>query len=95
VAEASDAELERRAIAGWWYASLVRSATTGFADRYNLTSSWYWVEVYYERGAPYNDIIRPATYKFYPNATGFVKISWPDTWANVTVVVKAKSYDGH
>ncbi|MEM2548886.1 MAG: hypothetical protein QW689_00410, partial [Nitrososphaerota archaeon] len=67
---------------------------TGFADRYNLTGQWYWVEVYYERGKPYNDIIKDSTWKFYPNATGFVKISWPDTWKNVTVVVKAKSYDG-
>jgi len=24
------------------------SATTGFADRYNLTKNWYWVEVYHE-----------------------------------------------
>ncbi|MEM2043028.1 MAG: hypothetical protein QW410_06745, partial [Nitrososphaerota archaeon] len=66
---------------------------TGFADRYNLTDNWYFVEVYHERGAPFNDAI------FYPrkfdiNATGFVRIEWPDTWSNVTVVVKAKSYDG-
>ncbi|MEM3395696.1 MAG: hypothetical protein QXT12_06785, partial [Nitrososphaerota archaeon] len=67
---------------------------TGFADRYNLTDKWYWVEVYYERGKPYNDIIKDSTWYFYPNATGFVKISWPDAWKNVTVVVKAKSYDG-
>ncbi|MEM2857853.1 MAG: hypothetical protein QW263_02770 [Nitrososphaerota archaeon] len=69
------------------------ATTTGFADRYNLTGQWYWVEVYQERGAPFNDAI------FYPrkfdiNATGFVRIEWPDTWSNVTVVVKAKSYDG-
>lgn len=65
---------------------------TGFADRYNLTGQWYWVEVYHERGAPFNDAVFGG--KFYPNATGFVRISWPDTWANLTVVVKAKSYDG-
>ncbi|MEM3169131.1 MAG: hypothetical protein QXM91_07425, partial [Nitrososphaerota archaeon] len=69
------------------------ATTTGFADRYNLTGQWYWVEVYQERGAPFNDaVLYPK--KFYPNATGFVRIEWPDTWSNVTVVVKAKSYDG-
>jgi len=67
-------------------------STTGFADRYNLTGQWYWVEVYQERGAPFNDAVFYG--KFYPNGTGFAKISWPDTWANLTVVVKAKSYDG-
>jgi hypothetical protein len=62
---------------------------TGFADRYNLTGQWYFVEVYRETPA---GILFGG--KFYPNATGFVKISWPDTWTNLTVVVKAKSYDG-
>ncbi|MEM0374897.1 MAG: hypothetical protein QXP43_01140, partial [Nitrososphaerota archaeon] len=65
---------------------------TGFADRYNLTGQWYWVEVYHERGHPFNDTVFGG--KFYPNGTGFVRISWPDTWSNLTVVVKAKSYDG-
>jgi hypothetical protein len=31
---------------------------------------------------------------FTPNATGFVQISWPTTWENVTIIVKAKSYQG-
>lgn len=63
---------------------------TGFADRYNLTADWYFVEVYRETASL-------GTFfhgKFYPNATGFVRITWPDTWENATVVVKAKSYDG-
>jgi hypothetical protein len=69
------------------------TAFLGFADRYNLTGQWYFVEVYQERGAPFNDVVRyPQT--FYPNGTGFVQIRWPDDWANLTVVVKAKSYDG-
>jgi hypothetical protein len=75
------------------------TAFTGFADRYNLTGQWYWVEVYHERGAPFNDVLFSTygvggTNKFYPNATGFVKITWPETWTNLTIVVKAKSYDG-
>jgi len=67
-------------------------APTGFADRYNLTKQWYFVEVYQERGAPFNDAV--FYNKFYPNETGFVRITWPDAWTNLTVVVKAKSYDG-
>jgi hypothetical protein len=70
------------------------TAFTGFADRYNLTGDWYWVEVYHERGAPFNDAIKAGAWKFYPNATGFVKITWPASWPNVTIVAKAKSYDG-
>jgi hypothetical protein len=70
------------------------TAFTGFADRYNLTGDWYWVEVYHERGAPFNDAIKAGAWKFYPNATGFVKITWPTSWPNVTIVAKAKSYDG-
>ena len=67
------------------------TAFTGFADRYNLTKYWYWVEVYHEN---LHTGITLFQGKFYPNETGFVKISWPDAWANLTVVVKAKSYDG-
>jgi hypothetical protein len=48
---------------------------TGFADRYNLTGQWYWVEVYRERGAPFNDAIFGG--KFYPNGTGFVRSPGP------------------
>jgi hypothetical protein len=70
------------------------TAFTGFADRYNLTGDWYWVEVYHERGAPFNDAIKAGAWKFYPNATGFVKITWRTSWPNVTIVAKAKSYDG-
>jgi hypothetical protein len=66
-------------------------ATTGFADRYNLTKQWYFVEVYHENLHTGITLYRGP---FYPNETGFVKITWPDGWANLTVVVKAKSYDG-
>jgi hypothetical protein len=69
------------------------TAFLGFADRYNLTGQWYFVEVYHERGAPFNDAVRYGP-PLYPNGTGFVQIRWPDDWANLTVVVKAKSYDG-
>jgi hypothetical protein len=29
-----------------------------------------------------------------PNATGFIRISWPQSWTNLTIIVKAKSYQG-
>ncbi len=29
-----------------------------------------------------------------PNGTGFIKVSWPASWENVTIIVKAKSYQG-
>jgi hypothetical protein len=74
------------------------TAFTGFADRYNLTKFWYWVEVYHEN-LHTNTII--FYNKFYPNETGFVRITWPQesttppyVWSNLTIVVKAKSYDG-
>jgi hypothetical protein len=67
------------------------TAFLGFADRYNLTKYWYWVEVYHEN---LHTGITLFQGKFYPNETGFVRISWSAAWENLTVVVKAKSYDG-
>jgi hypothetical protein len=29
-----------------------------------------------------------------PNATGFIQITWPRAWENVTIIVYAKSYQG-
>lgn len=29
-----------------------------------------------------------------PNGTGFIRVSWPAGWENVTIIVKAKSYQG-
>jgi hypothetical protein len=63
---------------------------TGFADRYNVTN--VCVEVYQLKSGGAFD--RAPGSPFYPNATGFVRITWPDAWENVTVVVKAKSYQG-
>ncbi|MEM3964951.1 MAG: hypothetical protein QW584_04420, partial [Thermofilaceae archaeon] len=60
--------------------------------RYNLTDRWYFVEVFHQRGKPYNDTLYGGIFR--PNGTGFVKVWWPKTWPNATIVVKAKTYDG-
>ena len=65
---------------------------TTLPDKYNLTGNWYFVEVYHERGEPYNDELYAGV--FYPNQTGYVKITWPEDWDNLTIVVKAKTYTG-
>jgi len=64
----------------------------GFPGQYNLTGNWYFVEVYHERGRPYNDTLYAGA--FYPNQTGYLNITWPADWDNLTVVVKAKTYEG-
>ncbi|MEM0445052.1 MAG: hypothetical protein QXY54_03685, partial [Nitrososphaerota archaeon] len=60
----------------------------GFADRYNVTNAC--VEVYRLKSFGGHDFAGT----FYPNGTGFVRIEWPAGWENVTVIVKAKSYQG-
>ncbi len=60
----------------------------GFADRYNVTNAC--VEVYRLKSFGGYDFAGT----FYPDGTGFVRIEWPSEWQNVTVIVKAKSYQG-
>jgi hypothetical protein len=71
-----------------WTLVLPDPGLTGFADRYNVTNAC--VEVYRLKSGGGFD--RAGT--FYPNGTGFVRIEWPTFWENVTVIVKAKSYQG-
>ncbi|MEM4238496.1 MAG: hypothetical protein QXP49_02180, partial [Nitrososphaerota archaeon] len=66
----------------------VMPAGVGFADRYNVTNAC--VEVYRLKSFGGHDFAGT----FYPNGTGFVRIEWPTGWENVTVIVKAKSYQG-
>ncbi|MEM0204311.1 MAG: hypothetical protein QXM57_00810 [Nitrososphaerota archaeon] len=76
------------------------TGTTWF-ERYNLTKidsageptlePNVEVMVYYQTVSNPN----PTPYRvFTPNGTGFVKVAWPKTWENVTIVVKAKSWYG-
>jgi hypothetical protein len=71
------------------YTTLVKPAGTTFPERYNVTGLQACVEVWRLKqvGMDYGGV-------FEVNATGFVKIKWPRDWENVTIVVKAKSYQG-
>jgi hypothetical protein len=73
------------------------SERLGFADRYNVTN--VCVELYKfknpNRDSPaplssWEGPIRAGS----PNGTGFIRVSWPTSWENVTIIVKAKSYQG-
>jgi hypothetical protein len=60
---------------------------TTFPERYNVTNVCVEVWRIKQYGEDYGGV-------FSVNATGFVKIKWPRDWENVTIVVKAKSYQG-
>jgi hypothetical protein len=72
-------------------------AAPGFPDRYNATN--VCVELYKFKNpnrqdpAPLNSWEGPIRAGS-PNGTGFIRVSWPTSWENVTIVVKAKSYQG-
>jgi hypothetical protein len=73
------------------------SERLGFADRYNVTN--VCVELYKFKNpgsvspAPLNSWEGPINAGS-PNGTGFIRVSWPTGWENVTIIVKAKSYQG-
>ncbi|MCX8202755.1 MAG: hypothetical protein N3H32_00325, partial [Nitrososphaeria archaeon] len=75
----------------------VRPVGIDFPGRYNATN--VCVELYRflnpTRAAlapldAYDGPIRAGS----PNATGFIRVTWPALWENVTIIVKAKSYQG-
>jgi hypothetical protein len=72
-------------------------AGVDFPGRYNVTN--VCVELYKfknpgsSRYAPLNSWEGPINAGS-PNATGFIRVSWPASWENVTIIVKAKSYQG-
>jgi hypothetical protein len=78
------------------YLTPVKPAGIDFPGRYNVTN--VCVELYRfinptrQNPAPLTHFER--RFAGSPNATGFIRISWPVNWENVTVVVKAKSYYG-
>jgi hypothetical protein len=73
------------------------SERLGFADRYNVTN--VCVELYRFTNP---DRLSPAPLNRWdppkkmgsPNATGFIQITWPRAWENLTIIVYAKSYQG-
>jgi hypothetical protein len=68
-----------------------------FPDRYNATN--VCVELYKFKNpgrsqyAPLNSWEGPINAGS-PNGTGFIRVSWPTSWENVTIIVKARSYQG-
>jgi hypothetical protein len=72
------------------FVTRVRPVGTGFADRYNVTGLNVCVELYRLKPVGFDGPIPAGS----PNGTGFIRVSWPDSWENVTIVVKAKSYQG-
>ncbi|BAJ50413.1 hypothetical protein CSUB_C0553 [Candidatus Caldarchaeum subterraneum] len=75
----------------------VQPTGVGFADRYNVTN--VCVELYKFKNpsgastAPLDSWEGPIRAGS-PNGTGFIRVSWPAGWENVTIIVKAKSYQG-
>ena len=75
----------------------VKPAGIDFPGRYNATN--VCVELYRFKNPGAQD---PAPLVQYdgpinagsPNGTGFIHVSWPAAWENVTIIVKAKSYQG-
>jgi hypothetical protein len=78
-------------------ATFLGSERLGFADRYNVTN--VCVELYKFKNP---GSVSPAPLSSWegpikagsPNGTGFIRVSWPTSWENVTIIVKAKSYQG-
>jgi hypothetical protein len=68
-----------------------------FPGRYNVTN--VCVELYKFKNpgrsqyAPLNSWEGPINAGS-PNGTGFIRVSWPTSWENVTIIVKSKSYQG-
>jgi hypothetical protein len=72
-------------------------AGPGFPDRYNATNVCVELYRFFNPTAASTaplDRYERLDKVFTPNATGFVQISWPTTWENVTIIIKAKSYQG-
>ncbi|MEM4344071.1 MAG: hypothetical protein QXT91_07005, partial [Candidatus Caldarchaeum sp.] len=62
----------------------------GFADKYNATNVCVFL-VHFKANLTQWD---PPVSAGSPNGTGFIQVSWPASWPNVTIIVKAKSYQG-
>jgi hypothetical protein len=82
---------------GGGFTTPVNPAGIDFPGRYNVTN--VCVELYKFKNpgsvspAPLNNWEGPINAGS-PNGTGFIKVSWPTSWENVTIIVKAKSYQG-
>ncbi|MCS7134121.1 MAG: hypothetical protein NZ921_04925, partial [Candidatus Caldarchaeum sp.] len=75
----------------------VTPAGVDFPGRYNATN--VCVELYRFKNAGRESIASLSQWDGpinagSPNGTGFIRVSWPAAWENVTIIVKAKSYQG-
>ncbi|MEM4294177.1 MAG: carboxypeptidase-like regulatory domain-containing protein [Candidatus Caldarchaeum sp.] len=79
------------------FATPVNSTGIDFPGRYNATN--VCVELYRFKNPVANSTAPLTQYDGpisagSPNGTGFIRVSWPAAWENVTIIVKAKSYQG-
>jgi hypothetical protein len=87
----------RYTIFGPAYTTPVNATGIDFPGRYNVTN--VCVELYKFKNpgsaslAPLSSWEGPINAGS-PNGTGFIRVSWPTSWENVTIIVKAKSYQG-
>jgi hypothetical protein len=87
----------RYTIFGPSYTTPVNATGIDFPGRYNVTN--VCVELYKFKNpgsvspAPLSSWEGPINAGS-PNGTGFIRVSWPTSWENVTIIVKAKSYQG-
>jgi hypothetical protein len=82
---------------GGTFKTPVNPAGIDFPGRYNVTNVCVELYRFFNPTAASTaplDRYERLDRVFTPNATGFVQISWPTTWENVTIIVKAKSYQG-
>ncbi|MEM4384600.1 MAG: hypothetical protein QXU44_11170, partial [Candidatus Caldarchaeum sp.] len=68
----------------------VRPVGVDFPGRYNATNVCVFL-VHFKAGLTQWDPVIDAGR---PNGTGFIQVSWPRAWDNVTIIVKARSYQG-
>ncbi|MEM0384510.1 MAG: hypothetical protein QXV27_06670, partial [Candidatus Caldarchaeum sp.] len=61
-----------------------------FPGRYNATNVCVLLVHFKANLTQWDPVINAGS----PNGTGFIQVSWPAAWPNVTIIVKAKSYQG-
>ncbi|MEM2870949.1 MAG: hypothetical protein QW217_00695 [Candidatus Caldarchaeum sp.] len=75
---------------GGGFTTPVNPVGIDFPGRYNATNVCVFL-VHFKAGLTQWD---PPVSAGSPNGTGFIQVSWPASWPNVTIIVKAKSYQG-
>ncbi|MDW7977713.1 MAG: hypothetical protein RMH74_02795, partial [Candidatus Caldarchaeum sp.] len=68
----------------------VRPVGIDFPGRYNATNVCVLLVHFKANLTQWDPPINAGS----PNGTGFIQVSWPAAWDNVTIIVKAKSYQG-